>query len=144
MRPATPLAVLFFIAFALLLLSSLSTPVIKGIPIASHNGYKFGVLGFCEGDKCSSVGIGYDMSMINHVQGWLCDEYLTNHSAQTTSTAYRMTTSRCQQGHAIRYLQYWSYIPSLHSSHWSALASPSQRTFTALRIPRASCWVSSS
>jgi len=65
MRPATPLAILFFTAFALLLLSSLSTPVIKAIPIASHNGYKFGVWGFCEGDKCSKIGIGYDMSMFN-------------------------------------------------------------------------------
>ena len=64
MRPATPLSVLFLAAFALLLLSTISTPIIKAIPIASHNGYTFGVFGYCQGSKCSSIKIGYDMSML--------------------------------------------------------------------------------
>jgi hypothetical protein len=65
MRPATPLSVLFLVAFALLLLSSLSTPVIKAIPLASHKGYTFGVWGYCNGDDCSKIGIGYDMKGMN-------------------------------------------------------------------------------
>ncbi|QDS68342.1 hypothetical protein FKW77_010708 [Venturia effusa] len=60
LRPATPLAVLFFAAFVLLLLSTLSTPVIKGIPLASFNGHDFGVWGYCTGSNCTHVEIGYD------------------------------------------------------------------------------------
>jgi hypothetical protein len=60
LRPATPLSVLFLAAFVLLLLSTLSTPVIKGIPIASFDGYNFGVWGFCKGSDCSNIQIGYD------------------------------------------------------------------------------------
>jgi hypothetical protein len=66
LRPATPLSVLFLVAFALLLLSTLSTPVIKAIPIASFDGYDFGVWGFCKGDTCSSVQIGYNTGMSHH------------------------------------------------------------------------------
>jgi hypothetical protein len=60
LRPATPLAVLFFTAFVLLLLSTLSTPVIKGIPLASFNGVDFGVWGYCSHANCSKIEIGYD------------------------------------------------------------------------------------
>ena len=60
LRPATPLAVLFFTAFVLLLLSTLSTPVIKGIPLASFNGVDFGVWGYCSGSNCTKIEIGYD------------------------------------------------------------------------------------
>lgn len=60
LRPATPLAVLFFAAFVLLLLSTLSTPVIKGIPLASFNGHDFGVWGYCTGSNCTKIEIGYD------------------------------------------------------------------------------------
>jgi hypothetical protein len=63
LRPATPLSVLFFAAFALLLLSALSTPVIKAIPIASFDGTNFGVWGYCKGGDCSGVKIGYKTRM---------------------------------------------------------------------------------
>ncbi|KIV99505.1 uncharacterized protein PV09_08810 [Verruconis gallopava] len=64
LRPATPLSVLFFAAFALLLISALSTPVIKAIPLASFNGYTFGVWGYCKGSDCSAIKIGYDMQSL--------------------------------------------------------------------------------
>ncbi|TID17149.1 pali-domain-containing protein [Venturia nashicola] len=60
LRPATPLAVLFFAAFVLLLLSTLSTPLIKGIPLASFNGHDFGVWGYCNGANCTKIEVGYD------------------------------------------------------------------------------------
>jgi hypothetical protein len=60
LRPATPLSVLFLVAFVLLLLSTLSTPVIKGIPLASFNGVDFGVWGYCGASNCSQIEIGYD------------------------------------------------------------------------------------
>ncbi|KAI0440289.1 pali-domain-containing protein [Xylaria telfairii] len=67
LRPATPLAILLFVAFALLLLSVLSTPIIKAIPLGdykSENGVvNFGVFGYCTGDKCSPIEIGYDTSI---------------------------------------------------------------------------------
>ena len=60
LRPATPLSILFFAAFVLLLLSTLSTPVIKGIPLATYQGVQFGVLGYCDADgKCHGPMIGY-------------------------------------------------------------------------------------
>lgn len=67
LRPATPLAILLFIAFALLLLSVLSTPIIKAIPLGvykSNDGVvNFGVFGYCQGDTCSPIEIGYDTSI---------------------------------------------------------------------------------
>jgi hypothetical protein len=60
LRPATPLAILLFAAFAMLLLSVLSTPIIKAIPLGTFEGVSFGVFGFCNGDQCSPVEIGYD------------------------------------------------------------------------------------
>ncbi|TGJ81832.1 hypothetical protein E0Z10_g6945 [Xylaria hypoxylon] len=66
LRPATPLAILLFVAFALLLLSVLSTPIIKAIPLGlykSNSGVvNFGVFGYCQGDSCSPIEIGYDAS----------------------------------------------------------------------------------
>ncbi len=60
LRPATPLSLIFLVAFVLLLLSTLSTPVIKGIPLASYQGYNFGVFGWCkESGGCSAFQIGY-------------------------------------------------------------------------------------
>ncbi|KAK4609476.1 pH-response regulator protein palI/prr-5 [Fulvia fulva] len=59
LRPATPLSIIFLVAFVLLLLSTLSTPVIKGIPLGSFQGYNFGVLGYCKGDTCEGPRIGY-------------------------------------------------------------------------------------
>jgi hypothetical protein len=60
LRPATPLTVLLFAAFVLLLISVLSTPIIKQIPLASFDGADFGVFGFCQKNKCSSIKIGYN------------------------------------------------------------------------------------
>ncbi|CAM1502113.1 Fc.00g040970.m01.CDS01 [Cosmosporella sp. VM-42] len=61
LRPATPLSILLGVAFALLLLSVLSTPVIEAIPLGSFEGVTFGVFGFCKPKGgCSSIGIGYD------------------------------------------------------------------------------------
>jgi len=60
LRPATPLSVLLFIAFALELLSVLSTPVIKAIPLATYGGVTYGVFGFCQdnGNSCT-FKVGY-------------------------------------------------------------------------------------
>ncbi|CAK7233283.1 regulator of ime2 [Sporothrix curviconia] len=64
-RPATPLTVMLFAAFVLLLLSVLSTPLIKGIPLGSFEGYSFGVFGFCRPDgNCSGFELGYDTSSL--------------------------------------------------------------------------------
>lgn len=63
LRPATPLSILFFAAFVLLLLSTLSTPIIKAIPLATYKGVNFGVLGYCDGDNCYGPTIGYDTGM---------------------------------------------------------------------------------
>lgn len=59
LRPATPLSLLLLAAFACLLVSILSTPIIKSIPLASFDGVQFGVFGFCKGSTCSNVEIGY-------------------------------------------------------------------------------------
>ncbi|KAJ2974349.1 hypothetical protein NUW58_g8685 [Xylaria curta] len=67
LRPATPLAILLFVAFALLLLSVLSTPIIKAIPLGLYKPdggvVNFGVFGYCRGDACSPIEIGYDTSI---------------------------------------------------------------------------------
>ncbi|KAK2752704.1 regulator of ime2 [Arachnomyces sp. PD_36] len=59
LRPATPLSILLLAAFVLLLLSVLSTPVVKGIPLARFEGVDFGVFGYCTPDKCSGIRVGY-------------------------------------------------------------------------------------
>ncbi|KAI9882770.1 MAG: hypothetical protein M1823_005482 [Watsoniomyces obsoletus] len=59
-RPATPLSLLVFVAFGLLLISVLSTPIVKGIKIANYQGVDFGVFGYCKGSVCSGVRIGYN------------------------------------------------------------------------------------
>lgn len=64
LRPATPLAVVLFAAFALVLLAVLSTPVIEAIPLGQWEDVTFGVFGYCKnGDGCTSIGIGYDIGM---------------------------------------------------------------------------------
>ena len=62
LRPATPLTVLLFIAFVLLLLSVLSTPIVKSIPLATYKDVDYGVFGYCKngpGGKCEGIRIGY-------------------------------------------------------------------------------------
>ena len=65
LRPATPLSVIFLVAFVLMLLSTLSTPVIEGIPLGSYQGYNFGVLGYCKGSTCVGPRIGYSTGAID-------------------------------------------------------------------------------
>ncbi|KAI6365449.1 regulator of ime2 [Pyricularia grisea] len=62
LRPATPLAVLLAGAFGLLLISVLSTPIIKAIPLGEYVGVTFGVFGYCINNnaRCSPIEIGYD------------------------------------------------------------------------------------
>lgn len=60
LRPATPLTVVLFAAFGFLLLSVLSTPIIKAIPLGSFSGVTLGVFGFCKGDSCTGIQLGYD------------------------------------------------------------------------------------
>jgi len=60
LRPATPLTVLLFAAFALLLLAVLSTPVIEAVPLGIYDGAKFGVFGYCKDGRCSPIEVGYD------------------------------------------------------------------------------------
>ncbi|KAH8703507.1 SUR7/PalI family-domain-containing protein [Talaromyces proteolyticus] len=64
LKPATPLTVLLLAAFALLLLSTLSTPVIKQVPLATFKNVDFGVFGYCRGDVCTPARVGYDTSNI--------------------------------------------------------------------------------
>lgn len=65
LRPATPLSILFFVAFCLLLLSTISTPIIPAIPIATYRNINFGVLGYCpNGGACKGPMIGYDTGML--------------------------------------------------------------------------------
>ncbi|KAK4154895.1 SUR7/PalI family-domain-containing protein [Chaetomidium leptoderma] len=61
LRPATPLAVLLLAAFGLLLLSVLSTPIIRVIPLGSWQGVDFGVFGYCDQKGCTPIEIGYDV-----------------------------------------------------------------------------------
>lgn len=64
LRPATPLTVLLFVAFILLLISVISTPVVKSIPLASFQGDDFGVFGYCRAvGGCSGIKVGYSISM---------------------------------------------------------------------------------
>ncbi|UNI24220.1 regulator of ime2 [Purpureocillium takamizusanense] len=61
LRPATPLSVLLFAAFVLLLLSVISIPVTQFVPLGKFKDVTFGVFGYCrDGGKCSPIGIGYD------------------------------------------------------------------------------------
>ncbi|KAI0805107.1 pali-domain-containing protein [Xylaria sp. FL0064] len=68
LRPATPLAILLFVAFVLLLLSVLSTPIIKAIPLGVYKSddgvVNFGVFGYCKASGCSPIEIGYDTSIL--------------------------------------------------------------------------------
>lgn len=58
-RPATPLSVLLFAAFILLLFSVISIPVTKFVPLGSFGDVKYGVFGYCQGEECTNIAIGY-------------------------------------------------------------------------------------
>ncbi|KAJ5111036.1 hypothetical protein N7532_001571 [Penicillium argentinense] len=66
LKPATPLTILLLVAFALLLLSCLSTPIVKGIPLATFNDVDYGVFGYCQADKCTNIHVGYTSNDINN------------------------------------------------------------------------------
>ncbi|PYH93451.1 pali-domain-containing protein [Aspergillus ellipticus CBS 707.79] len=59
LKPATPLTILLLAAFALLLISVISTPIVKGIPLATYENVDYGVFGYCKGDVCTSINVGY-------------------------------------------------------------------------------------
>ncbi|KAJ5114834.1 hypothetical protein NUU61_000593 [Penicillium alfredii] len=65
LKPATPLTVLLLVAFALLLVSCLSTPIIKGIPLATYKDVDYGVFGYCKGSQCTNIHVGYTSNDIN-------------------------------------------------------------------------------
>ncbi|KKF94269.1 pH-response regulator protein palI/rim-9 [Ceratocystis platani] len=64
LRPATPLSLILVVAFGLLVLSVLSTPVIKGVPLGTFNDFDYGVFGFCHVDDCSGFQVGYKVCSI--------------------------------------------------------------------------------
>lgn len=69
LKPATPLTILLLVAFALLLLSCLSTPIIKGIPLAKFTDVQYGVFGYCQGSKCTDIHVGYTSSKLRKCVG---------------------------------------------------------------------------
>ncbi|EMC98202.1 hypothetical protein BAUCODRAFT_23016 [Baudoinia panamericana UAMH 10762] len=64
LRPATPLSIILFVAFVLVLLSTLSTPIIHAIPLGTLQGWNLGVFGYCKGDTCSGYQIGYSTDQL--------------------------------------------------------------------------------
>ncbi|KAB8207380.1 SUR7/PalI family protein [Aspergillus parasiticus SU-1] len=59
LKPATPLTILLLIAFVLLLLSVISTPIVKGIPLATFENVDYGVFGYCKAGQCTNIHLGY-------------------------------------------------------------------------------------
>jgi hypothetical protein len=59
-RPATPLSVLLLAAFALMLLTVLSPPIVSSLPLGSLKGVRFGVFGTCGEKSCSAFSFGYN------------------------------------------------------------------------------------
>lgn len=147
LRPATPLAILFFVAFVLLLLSTISTPVVKGIPLASFRGVNYGVFGYCKGDTCSSPQVGYKSSTWEVVvvpimrRKFRANVYL----ALQTASLRRQTTmenSPFRPARGSRCPLSWSSMSSPLSSPLSASPSPRLLTCAPPRIRRASSYSS--
>ncbi|KAK1140460.1 hypothetical protein N8T08_010303 [Aspergillus melleus] len=65
LKPATPLTILLLIAFVLLILSVISTPIVKGIPLATFEDVDYGVFGYCKRDQCTNIHIGYNNDDLN-------------------------------------------------------------------------------
>ncbi|KAJ5772264.1 hypothetical protein N7520_002793 [Penicillium odoratum] len=59
LKPATPLTILLFIAFALMLITCISTPIVKGIPLATYKNVDYGVFGYCDKNSCTGISVGY-------------------------------------------------------------------------------------
>jgi hypothetical protein len=95
LRPATPLTIVLLISFVLLLLSTLSSPIIPSIPIATFKGVHFGVFGYCQPDHgCTNVRVGYTTGLLpsprsssqaNNIQ------MVSLHLKMTQSSIYRRT-----------------------------------------------------
>ncbi|KAL6237016.1 SUR7/PalI family-domain-containing protein [Aspergillus navahoensis] len=66
LKPATPLTILLLIAFVLLLLSVLSTPIVKNIPLATFDNVEYGVFGYCKAGTCTAIHIGYTTEEIEN------------------------------------------------------------------------------
>jgi hypothetical protein len=64
LKPATPLTILLLIAFVLLLLSVLSTPIVKNIPLATFDNVEYGVFGYCKAGKCTAIHVGYTTGLL--------------------------------------------------------------------------------
>jgi len=66
--PTTPVAVLVFAAFLLMLVTALSLSFDKGVPLGSFDGVLYGGLfGTCYATACSSATFGYDPSELSTV-----------------------------------------------------------------------------
>ncbi|KAL4970153.1 putative pH signal transduction protein PalI [Aspergillus stella-maris] len=66
LKPATPLTLLLLIAFVLLLLSVISTPIIKNIPLATFDNVEYGVFGYCKSGSCTAIHVGYTTEEIRN------------------------------------------------------------------------------
>ncbi|CBF76625.1 protein palI [Aspergillus nidulans FGSC A4] len=64
LKPATPLTILLLIAFVLLLLSVISTPIVKSIPLATFDNVEYGVFGYCKAGTCTAIHIGYTTGLL--------------------------------------------------------------------------------
>lgn len=152
LRPATPLSLLLLAAFVLLLLSVLSVPVTKIVPLGRFKDVTFGVFGYCKGNgECSSIGVGYDTGM--PLPSFLLPARERQVLRRATDNALQencspMTVMRLiyRQMFAIPSPRFSSFIPSPLSSPSSCSSWPWCPTFTRRRIRRdiSSCFSSSS
>lgn len=146
LRPATPLAIIFLLAFVLLLLSTISTPIIKAIPLGSYQGYDFGVFGFCNGDACEGPQIGYNtgeqgcmaytpeiLSLL--VRVWPAHWLTTSHRWPFPRRERRRLLVACDNTHQ-------SLLNSYRASHCSATGSGLLFSGRRCAFPRA--WALSS
>lgn len=67
LKPATLGTILVLVAAILLVLVTLSTPIIKGIyflsaDISNAGTATFGTLGYCIGGTCTAAKLGYELS----------------------------------------------------------------------------------
>ncbi|OBT86803.1 hypothetical protein VE02_03911 [Pseudogymnoascus sp. 03VT05] len=70
LRPATPLTILLFAAFVLLLISVISVPLVKPIVLGEFDGISYGVFGYCKADGvCSKIEVGYNPSVLPNAKG---------------------------------------------------------------------------
>lgn len=59
LKPNCLLTTLLLIAFALLLLSCLSTPIIKAVHLGKFSDVDYGVFGYCQLGRCTSINVKY-------------------------------------------------------------------------------------